>query len=146
MGGGQWRGSYQSIHPQNREDSHRNGQLVPFLWNPWGISGWHCGWWDCTESEVPIHRKNLSIEEAVKSTAFCLESSESGLGYELKKDHVYWHQVHGEMYFLHRKFCFFFCLDHKDVAILKIEKDEAWAANIPRLTQFYYNHLFQKDV
>ena len=41
---------------------------------------------------------------------------------------------------------FFFRLDHKDVAILKIEKDEASAANIPRLTQFYYNHLFQKGV
>ena len=39
--------------------------------------------------------RNLTTEEAVNSTSFCLA---------LKKDHVYWHQVQGQMYFSHRTF------------------------------------------
>ena len=74
------------------------------------------------EVKCPYTERNLSIEEAVKSTAFCLDSNESGLSYELKKDHVYWHQVHGDMYFSHRKFCFFVVWTTKDVAFLKVEK------------------------
>ena len=47
---------------------------------------------------------NVTMEEAVKSRTFCVEKSESEQGYALKKDHVYWHQVQGEMYFSCRKF------------------------------------------
>ena len=49
----------------------------------------------------------------------------------------------GEMYFLHRKLCLFVVWTTKDVAIVKIEKDEAWAANIPRSTQSHWNNLFE---
>ena len=88
--------------------------------------------------------RNNTIEEVVKSKTFCLEKSESGQGYALKKDHVYWHQVQGEMYFSRRKFCYFVVWTTKDVAILLIERD--MAANIPCLIQFYSHHLFPKVV
>ena len=94
------------------------------------------------EVNWPYTERNLSLEEAVRSIALCLESSESGLGYVLKKDYVYWHQVLGEIY-LHRNFCFLVVWTTKDVAIVKIEKDEAWAANIPRSTQSHWNNLFE---
>ena len=98
------------------------------------------------KAKCPYTERNLTIEEAVKSTTFCLEKSESGQGYALKKDHVYWHQVQGEMYFSRRKFCFFVVWTTKDVAILKIERDDTWAANIPCLIQFYYDQIFPKIV
>ena len=56
--------------------------------------------------------------------------------YVLKKEHVYWHQVQGEMYFSQRKFCDFNVWTTKDVAVLKIEREESWEGNIPLLTQF----------
>ena len=57
-----------------------------------------------------------------------------------------WHQVQGEMYFTHRRFGYFVVWTTKDVAILRIEREENWAANIPRLTQFYLEHIFPKIV
>ena len=88
----------------------------------------------------------VTIEEALKSRTFCLKKSESGQGYVLKKEHVYWHQVQGEMYFSRRKFCYFVVWTTKDVPILLIQRDDTWAANIPRLLQFYHDHLFPKVV
>ena len=99
------------------------------------------------EAKCPYTERNLTIEEAVKSSTFCLEKCETEqTGYALKKDHVYWHQVQGEMYFSQRKFCYFVVWTTKDVAVLRIERDNTWAANIPLLTEFYFNHIFPKIV
>ena len=98
------------------------------------------------ESKCPYTERNLTIEEALNSTSFCLKKSESGQGYALRKDHVYWDQVQGQMYLSRRKFCFFVVWTTKDVAILKIERDDTWAANIPRLIKFYYDYIFPKIV
>ena len=98
------------------------------------------------EAKCPYTEQNVTIEEAVKSKTFCLEKSESGQGYPLKKDHVYWHQVQGEMYFSRTKFCHIVAWTTKDVAILLIQRDNTWAANITRLIQLYNDHLFPKVV
>ena len=34
----------------------------------------------------------------------------------------------------------------KDVVVLKIARDETWSENIPKLAQFYFDHLFPKVV
>ena len=75
------------------------------------------------EMKCPYTEQNLTIAEAVESATFCLEKCESGHGYTLKKDHVYWHQVQGEMHFSRRKFCYFVVWTTKDIAIVKIERD-----------------------
>ena len=98
------------------------------------------------EVKCPYTERNLTIAEAVESATFCLEKCESGQCYTLKKDHVYWHQVQGEMYFSRRKFCYFVVWTTKDVAIVKIERDETWVANIPVLTQFYFDNIFPRIV
>ena len=98
------------------------------------------------ETKCPYTERNVTIEEALKSRTFCLKNSESGRGYVLKREHVYWHQVQGEMYFSRRKFCYFVLWTTKDVAILLIQRDDTWAENIPRLLQFYHDHLFPKVV
>ena len=50
--------------------------------------------------------------------------------------------------FLHmqRKFCYFVVWTSKDVAVVKIEQDETWDANIPILKEFYFKHIFLKIV
>ncbi|PFX18644.1 Alkaline nuclease [Stylophora pistillata] len=96
------------------------------------------------EVKCPYTERNVTIEEVVKSKKFSLEKSESGQGYVLKKEHVYWHQVQGQMYFSPRKFCYFVVWTTKDVAILLIQRDDTWARNIPRLTQFTMTIYSQK--
>ena len=98
------------------------------------------------EMKCPYTERNLTIAEAVGSATFCLEKCESGHGYALRKDHVYWHQVQGELYFSQRNFCYFLVWATKDVAIVKIERDEAWVANNPVLTQFYLDNIFPRIV
>lgn len=56
------------------------------------------------ETKCPYTERNLTIEEAVTSSAtFCLGRSDNGV-YVLNKGCVYWHQLQGEMYFSQRKF------------------------------------------
>lgn len=93
------------------------------------------------EAKCPYIEKDLTIEKAAQSSAtFCLDKSDSG-EYVLKKEHVYWHQVQGEMYFYRQKFCYFVVWTTEHVAVLKIERDETWAANFSLLTQFYFNNV-----
>lgn len=98
------------------------------------------------EAKCPYTERNLTIEEALNSTSFCLEKIESGQGYTLRKDHVYWDQVQGQMYLSCRKFCFFVVWTTKDVAVMKIERDDLWSANIPQLIKFYCDYIFPKIV
>ena len=98
------------------------------------------------EAKCPYTERNMTIEEAVSTSPnFYLEKTESGQ-YALKKGHVYWHQVQGEIYFSRRKFCYFVVWTAKDVVILKIARDETWSENIAKLMQFYFDHLFPKVV
>ena len=50
------------------------------------------------------------------------------------------------MYFSHRKFCFFVVRTTKDLAVLKIERDETWEANILFLMKFYFDNIFPKTL
>ena len=60
------------------------------------------------EAKCPYTESNLTIEEAIStSSTFCLQKAEDGNGYTLKKDHIYWDQAQGEMFFRQRKFCYF---------------------------------------
>ena len=99
------------------------------------------------EAKCPYTERNLTIEVTIAtSPTFCLEKAEDGNGYILKKDHVYWDQVQGEMFFTQRKFCYFVVWTSKDVALVKIEQDETWDANIPILKEFYFKNIFPKIV
>ena len=98
------------------------------------------------EVKCSYTERNMTMEEAVNiSPNFCLKKTESGQ-YALKEEHVYWHQVQGEIHFAQRKLCYFVVWTSKDVVVLKIAKDEGWSGNISKLTQFYFEHLFPKVV
>ena len=59
------------------------------------------------EAKCSYTLRNASIEGALKSETFCLEKNKDG-SYSLKRNHVYWHQVQGQMYLELLLFC---CLD-----------------------------------
>ena len=59
------------------------------------------------EAKCSYTLRNASLEGALKSETFCLEKNKDG-SYSLKRNHVYWHQVQGQMYLELLLFC---CLD-----------------------------------
>ena len=58
------------------------------------------------EVKCPYTQRNLTIAEAVLNDSFCLKRNHDGT-YQLKQDHVYWHQVQGQLFLTRRHFCFF---------------------------------------
>ena len=88
------------------------------------------------EAKCPYTERNMTIEEAVNTSPnFCLEKCENGQ-YAWKRDHVYWHQVQGEIYFARRKFCYFVVWTSKEAVVLKIAKDEAGVKTLQNSPSF----------
>ena len=72
------------------------------------------------EAKCPYTERSMTIEEAVQSSAtFFVEKCESEQCETLKKDHIYWHQVQGKMYFSQRNFWLLCCLDYKEYCCYK---------------------------
>ena len=53
------------------------------------------------EIKCPYTQRNDLIADAVKSDNFCLKVNDDGT-YSLKNEHVYWHQVQGQLYLTKR--------------------------------------------
>ena len=97
------------------------------------------------EAKCSYTFRDASIEEALKSDTFCLEKKEDG-SYSLKRNHVYWHQVQGQMYLAKRNYCYFVVWTNHWCVIIEIKKDPSWEENLTRLREFYFKHLFPKIV
>ena len=63
------------------------------------------------EVKCPNSERNSTISEAASKTSFCLKIS-NGV-FLLKQDHVYWHQVQGQLFLTNRKDMLLCCTDHK---------------------------------
>lgn len=90
---------------------------------------------------VPVHRMKFHHRTGcnIFSSNICLGKCENGECF-LKKDHVYWHQVQGEMYFYWKNFVFVLCGPQR-MWLFKVERDDTWTTKIPLLTQFYFNNI-----
>ncbi|XP_078377984.1 uncharacterized protein LOC144661153 [Oculina patagonica] len=97
------------------------------------------------EAKCSYTFRNESIEEALKSSTFCLERKEDG-SYSLKRDHVYWHQAQGQMYLAKRNNCYFVVWTNYWFVIIEIKKDPSWEENLTRLREFYFKHIFPKII
>ncbi|XP_015772435.1 PREDICTED: uncharacterized protein LOC107350709 [Acropora digitifera] len=75
------------------------------------------------EVKCPYTQRNLTIAEAVLNDSFCLKRNHDGT-YQLKQDHVYWHQVQGQLFLTRRHFCFFVVWTTKESTVLLIKRDE----------------------
>ncbi|KAG1674649.1 Exonuclease [Nymphon striatum] len=94
------------------------------------------------EVKCPYTIRNQIIKEGLKNKSFCL--AYDNLGFSLKKNHPYWHQVQGQMHLTGRKYCYFVVWTIKDTLILNISKDEEWGKNLDILRNFYLNYIFSE--
>lgn len=96
------------------------------------------------EVKCPYTQRSQTLEESLKHKTFCLVQNEGK--YELKRDHVYWHQVQGQLYLTKRNFCFFVVWTTTWCVIVEIPKDPEWEVNLNKLADFYFRQLFPKIV
>lgn len=96
------------------------------------------------EAKCPYTQRDLTIEEAIKDSNFCLQKKDGEI--VLKRDHVYWHQIQGHMFLTKRKKCYFVVWTLKDFVVLEIERDDSWEIKIQELKDFYVKHLFPKII
>jgi len=77
--------------------------------------------------------------------SFFLTKSEYG-SFELKRDHVYWHQLQGQMHLTKRNICYFVVWTTKETVVIKVIKDLQWGSNLELLKQFYKSNILPKLV
>ena len=88
------------------------------------------------EVKCPFTQRQNTINEAVMSKGFCLEKSGDDK-FTLKKSHIYYHQIQGQLYVTERQLCFFVIWTLKQTFILEIQKDTEWGHNLEKLRTFY---------
>ena len=96
------------------------------------------------EAKCPYTQRNLTIEEATATNNFYLEKKDGKI--VLKKDHVYWHQVQGQMHLAKKVKGYFVVWTTMDFVVLEIQRDDTWGANIKELQDFYLKHLLPKII
>jgi len=97
------------------------------------------------EAKCPYTQRNSTISEAIESGNFYLSKQADGT-VMLNKDHVYWHQVQGQMFLTGRMVCYFMVWTSKDFVALTIKRDESWSDNIELMKEFYCTKLFPKII
>ena len=97
------------------------------------------------EAKGPYNQRNLTIEKAIATNNFCLEKKDGRIS--LKPNHVYWHQVQGQMLLTKRPKCYYFVVwITKDSVVLEIQWDDSWEVKIEELKNFYLKHLLPKII
>ena len=93
------------------------------------------------EVKCPFKQRDKLLVEALQDKSFCLQRTDNEIS--LKKDHVYWHQVQGQLHITQRKLCFFVVWTRNWTVTIEIAKDSSWGANILKLKDFYFSHIFK---
>ena len=96
------------------------------------------------EAKCPYTHRDLTIEEAIKTSNFYLEKKDGEI--VLKRDHVYWHQVQGHLFLTKRKKCYFVVWTLKDFVVLEIQRDDSWEIKIEELKEFYLKHQISQKL
>ena len=98
------------------------------------------------EVKCPYTHRNDTPEEASKTPGFCSSLDNSGDGMpklSLRKNHIYYAQVQGQMAIGCRQWCDFVVFTTKGISVQRIAFDNKYWTNdlLPSLTAFYDNCL-----
>lgn len=101
------------------------------------------------EVKCPYSVRNLSPDSAVKSKKVPYLKMVNG-EVELKKSHMYYYQIQGQLHIADRQYCMFgmWTAEEFDMLILRVERDYEFFKNNMQLTlsNFYNNHLLPEII
>jgi hypothetical protein len=93
------------------------------------------------EIKCPSKFKMATPIEAASDTSFCCQLNQSG-ELELKKSHIYYYQVQGQMAISQRTWCDFVIWTLKGISVERIYFDEVlWKRMREKLAKFYLNGI-----
>ena len=94
------------------------------------------------EIKKPYSVKDLTLSEAVKKPAFCLEKKRENMKYSLKRRHDYFYQIQCQLYCTGRAWCDFVVRTDRDMHVERIYRDASWwSSNMAKLKTFYFSSL-----
>lgn len=88
------------------------------------------------EVKCPYAHRNSTIEQTLGHDGFCLTKNKEGL-ITLKENHIYWHQVQGQLYLTNRLFCYFIVWTVKYSVSVLVKRDKELENNL-----FFYYKIF----
>lgn len=94
------------------------------------------------EVKCPYKYRNEILKECLLNNKEYILSF-NGDVFVLNKDHVYYHQIQGQLFFSGRKSCILIIWTLKDYVEFNVEKDGAWETNINTLQEFYFSKYVQ---
>lgn len=80
------------------------------------------------EVKCPYTHRPNTIDEAIQTKQFYVNKTKEN-NYETNKNHIYWHQIQGQLYITKRNMCYLVVWTLKQALILQITKDEEWEGN-----------------
>ena len=89
------------------------------------------------EIKCPYQMRNGNIKKFVTEKKYFFHYEEDEVVVDV--NHIYYHQIQGQLYLTGRKQCYFFVWTPHDFEALLINKDLQWAENITILKDFYLN-------
>jgi len=90
------------------------------------------------EVKCPYSKRDQILRNGLSKDFFLIEIDNI---LHLKSNHLYYHQIQGQLHLTGRKLCYLVVWTTKDCEILKIKKDPQWTTNINVLEQFYKWHI-----
>lgn len=98
------------------------------------------------EIKNPYSIRDLTLSEAVKKPAFCLEKKGDDM-YRLKRRHDYFYQVQCQLYCAMKEWCDFVVRTGRDMHVERIHRDASWwNSNMAKLKTFYQNWPVQGTI
>jgi hypothetical protein len=89
------------------------------------------------EIKCPFSVRQQTIEDACNRPDFCLEQINDTI--QLKRTHLYWHQVQGQLLVTSAQFCIFVVYTEQDIHIEKIVPDTTTMQNL--LNKLYSHYI-----
>ena len=93
------------------------------------------------EVKCPYTHRNQTLDESLKHKTFCLKQVENGK-YELKRDHVYWHQVQGQIYLTQKTFASLLSGQPLGVWSSRFQRTQHGGVNLRKLS--FISHKFSQ--
>ena len=92
------------------------------------------------EIKNPYSMRDKTLDEACKTSTFCLEKKNDK--YQLKQRHDYYYQIQCQLYCVDREWCDFVLKTNKDIHIERIYRDRNWwGLQQEKLRTFYFDAL-----
>lgn len=92
------------------------------------------------EVKCPFKHRLSTEEEIKQDVKYCFDAEGN-----LKKNHIYYHQIQGQLSILQRSVCYFIVWTTKIMIILPVERDPDWELNnIKILLKFYEDHYIDR--